>query len=551
MTKPLSWALAGALALGLTISCATTTQIVPPALEFSVTSLRKDVRILSSDYYEGRGPASRGEVRTLKYLQERFTALGLSPSIDGDYLQAVPLEEVTSFPSYLRMGNKELRNLEEFVAWSPLAKPKAPAQVMNSELVFVGFGANAPEHQRNGYEGMSMKGKTALMLINDPGFYMRDPDWFEGKAMTYYGRWDYKFAEAGRQGADMAIIVHETDPASYPWGTVRSSWTGPQFSLPASPDDKRVNVESWISVDAAKELFAKAGLDYEEQKRKALERDFSPVSLGVKVSSQVRNIRRATESFNAIAQITGTEAPNEIVLITAHWDHLGINPVISGDTIYNGAFDNASGTAGLLELARVLSEAGPHRRTIVFAAVAAEEQGLLGSRFLAENAPWDNSQIVGMINMDGLNIIGPTKDVELVGHGQSTMDKLVEKYAQIQGRTVKPDTNPESGGFFRSDQLHFVRDGVPAVYMRFGTEHAEKDAAYVHNFMEEYRTKRYHRPSDEYDPGWRFDGMALDLEILGNVIYELANSEQWPHWYKKSAFRAKRPNPGRLSTGSQ
>ena len=529
----------------LLASCSGNAMYTSPELEISADSLRNYVKTLADDYYQGRGPASLGEERTLEYLLERFAQLGLQPSIAGDYLQRVPLEEVTSFPLHLKLGGKQLANLSEYVAWSPTASPAAPAEVEDSELVFVGFGANAPEHDRNGYQGTDMRGKTAVMLINDPGFYDRNPDWFEGKAMTYYGRWDYKYAQAGRQGAAMAIIVHETEPASYPWGTVRASWTGPQFSLPAEPDAKYSRVEAWISREAAEQIFAVAGMDFEKAKQAAISRDFKPVRMKIKGAAKVVNQRQATESFNVIGQITGTEKPDEIVLITAHWDHLGINPVISGDTIYNGAFDNASGMAGLLGLAEVLQKTGPHKRTIVFAAVAAEEQGLLGSKYLAGNAPWRNSQIVGMINMDGLNIVGPTKDVELVGYGQSSIDRLVEKHAEKQGRVVRPDSNPESGGFFRSDQLHFVRAGVPAVYMRFGEEHTEEGPDYIRNFLQTYRTSRYHRPSDEYDPSWRFDGMALDLELLGGVIHELANTSQWPRWKRKSAFYPRRPNPGK------
>jgi Zn-dependent M28 family amino/carboxypeptidase len=526
---------------------------VKPAVEsMTGADLLKHIRVLASDEYEGRGPGTAGEEKTVNYLSEQFKQLGLKPgNPDGSYIQKVPLAGFTAQPTAsLTVGGKktDLTNLKDYVAVSRRFVPEV--KVDNSEIVFVGYGVVAPEYGWDDYKDVDVKGKTIVMLINDPAIPAAgdatklDEQMFKGRAMTYYGRWTYKYEIASEKGAAAAIIIHETGPAGYPWEVVSGSWGRENFDI-KSPDKnmKRVGVESWIQLDRAKELFTASGKNFDELKKAALSKDFKPVPLGAKASFTIKNTLREVDSRNVVAKLEGADPQlkDEYVIYTAHWDHLGKDEKIQGDQIFNGALDNASGTAGLLELAKAFTKLPtPLKRSVLFLAVTAEEKGLLGAKYYAEHPLYPLDRTLANINMDGVNQWGRTKDIVIVGLGNSTLDDRLTAAAKIQGRTIKPDPEPEKGFFYRSDHFEFAKQGVPALYADTGEDYVGKSKEYSQQKRDEYTSKDYHKPSDEVKPDWDLTGAVDDLQLLFLVGHGVAQDSQWPEWKAGTEFKAKR-----------
>ena len=503
-------------------------------------NLHRHIQILASDEYGGRAPGSPGGEKTKQYISQSFKDLSIE-ALDKNYLIEVPLVELTvTKESYLSLieNNKErrLKQGSETVYWTKRVSEKV--SVKNSDLVFVGYGIVAPEYQWNDYKGIDMKGKTAVILINDPGFATQDSNLFKGNAMTYYGRWTYKYEEAARQGAEAVLIIHETKPAAYPWQVVETSWQGKQIDL--KRDDmgqNKVNVEAWITYPIAKEIFTNAKLDLVELKQQALQKDFQPVAIpGVKLKASLVNQINFSISHNVAGIKKGTTHPEEFILMMAHWDHLGTKEGLSGDNIYNGAVDNATGIAGILELARTLS-ASENQRSLLFLAVTAEESGLLGSAYFAEYPPIELSNIVAGYNFDGVLPVGKTKDVIVVGHGASELEDILQRELEKVGKYIVPDPMPEKGFFYRSDHISFAKKGVPVLYADGGFDKLDGGKKAGRIFAEEYTAKHYHQPSDEYDPNWDLGGFVDQLTITANMVKYLANSDRWPKWYEGNEFK--------------
>ncbi|MEN1727602.1 MAG: M28 family metallopeptidase [Pseudomonadota bacterium] len=501
------------------------------------------VQTLSSDDFEGRAPGTRGGRLTLDYLVGEFAALGLMPGNGDSYLQSVPMVELTNVERSdlsLMFGDEEvtLTYPEQMITGSNRLGTDLHA-IEDSEVVFVGYGVVAPEYGWNDYEGLDVEGKTVVILVNDPGYATQDPDLFNGSAMTYYGRWTYKYEEAAHQGAAAALIVHETEPASYGWDVVINSWSGAQFELDDAGSAPKVALEGWITVETASTLFERAGLDFEAQKASAMSVDFEAVSLGATATASARNSVRYGESYNVLARIPGSERADEAVIYVAHWDHLGRNLALPGSSgIYNGAVDNASGTAGLLEIARLYQAAGTPERSVVFIAVTLEEYGLLGSRYYVNNPVIPTSQTVAAINMDALTLIGPTQDVSVVGYGASELEDILEPAVIAQGREMLQEPTPEAGYYYRSDHFNFARVGIPALYAKGGVAHREFGREYGMEQAAEYRAIAYHKPADEFDPDWAFEGVAEDMELLYVVGRTLSDGETWPNWREGNEFKA-------------
>ncbi|MBA3440986.1 MAG: M28 family peptidase [Pyrinomonadaceae bacterium] len=523
------------------------------ALEsMTASDLLRHTRVLASDEYEGRAPGTRDEELTVRYLTEQFKQIGLKPgNPDGTYIQKVPLAGFTGqSTASFDVGDKkmQLRFPDDYVAVSRRFVPDV--NVENSEVVFVGYGVVAPEYGWDDYKGVDVKGKTIVMLINDPAVpdpsdpSKLDEKMFRGRAMTYYGRWTYKYEIASEKGAAAAIIIHETGPAGYPYEVVSGSWGRENFDI-QRPDKNmgRVGVESWLHLDRAKELFAASGQNFDALKKAALSKDFKPVPLTAKATFQVRNSLREIESNNVIARLDGADPKlkNEYVVYTAHWDHLGRDPKLQGDQIFNGALDNASGTASLLELAEAFTKLKrPPKRTILFLSVTAEEKGLLGAKFYAANPLYPHERTLANINMDGVNQWGRTKDIIIVGYGNSTLDDLLSEAAARRGRTVKPDAEPEKGYFYRSDHFEFAKQGVPALYTDSGTEYTGKSESYSEQKRDEYTTRDYHKVSDEVKADWDLSGAVEDLHLLFEVGYAVAEGNRFPEWKPGTEFKAKR-----------
>ncbi|VAW39939.1 Peptidase M28 [hydrothermal vent metagenome] len=525
----------------------TTTQYPVRVIDsISAESLIQHIKILSSDEFGGRAPASEGEVLTIEYIENEFRKAGLSPGNGNKYTQKVPLAsiEVTNKPSLLvsktRTDNANeavmrLNYLNDQVVWT--RQQVDAVSINNSELVFVGYGINAPERNWNDYAGIDVKGKTVVMLVNDPGYATQDEQLFNGNAMTYYGRWDYKFDEAGRQGASAAIIVHDTKPAAYGWSTVANSWTGPQFdTVHGNNQQSLVAVEGWITFENAQQLFKHANLSLDDMYAMAKTPGFQAVDMNLKASVAIENKQAFIESYNVMAMVEGTEKPNEVFIYMAHWDHLGTDLSLEGDGIYNGALDNATGIAGLIELAKVFAKSKP-KRSVVFIAVTAEEQGLLGSAYYAANPVFPLNKTIAGINMDGLNNFGPTNDVTVIGLGMSEIDNFLKKAAADQGRILKPDAESEKGYFYRSDHFELSKLGVPMSYPNSGYDHFEKGVAYGIERSKEYLNNNYHRVSDEYDPSWDMTGAVQDLQLYYATGLEIINSLAWPQWYEGTEFK--------------
>jgi Zn-dependent M28 family amino/carboxypeptidase len=507
---------------------------------------RRHIEILASDEFGGRAPASPGEDLTVEYLEQNFRRLGLGPANGDSYIQDVPLNwiEVNNSPDLVINGGDGedlvLEYASEQVLWT--RQQVEEAAIKDSELVFVGYGINAPERGWNDYADVDVTGKTVVILINDPGYATQNPELFNGNAMTYYGRWDYKFDEAARQGAAGALMIHDTLPAAYPWSTVTNSWTGRKFNM-VLPDkgEGLASVEGWIARESAEALFNKAGLDLDVMYEKAVKPGFSAIQMGLNASAALTNETQIVNSRNVAAILKGSEAPDEIFIYMAHWDHFGTDPSLEGDQIYNGAMDNASGTAALLEMAKAYAELPQApRRSVLFLAVTAEEQGLLGSLYYASNPLFPLTNTVGGLNMDGMNNFGSTRDITVVGLGMSDLDAYLAAAAAAQERVVEGDREAEKGYYFRSDHFELAKQGVPMLYPKKGYDDRERGVAYGMKKAREYTADHYHRVSDEYDLSWDVSGALEDMKMYFKTGLDVANSDDWPNWKEGTEFRTAR-----------
>ena len=512
------------------------------------------IKVLASDAFEGRLPASKGEELTVAYLADQFKRIGLSPgNSDETYFQAVPLSSIAADPDMtLRLDaggeSMSLAYGDEFMAWT--TRFVDDVRVEDSEVVFVGYGTVAPEFGWDDFKGMDLKGKTLIMLVGDPQIpdpnnpEELDPSIFGGRAMTYYGRWTYKFESAAAQGAAACFVIHETAPAGYPWAVVQGSWSGEQFDL-VTPDKNmaRCAVEGWMPYAQVEMAFEEAGQNLAALKKRALDKDFKPVALDIKASVDIKNVKRSLDSRNVIGVLEGSDPKlkDEYVIYMAHWDHMGKDATLAGDQIYNGALDNASGTAGLIELAEAFAALKPApRRSIVFLAVTAEEQGLLGSKFYGENPVYPLAKTVAALNLDGMNIFGRTNDITVVGLGNSTLDEVATAVARDQGRAVKPDPESEKGYFYRSDHFSLAKQGVPALYADSGVDYVGRPEGWGLEKRAEYTEKNYHKPSDEYDSSWDLSGGVEDLALIFEVGRRVANADAYPSWKPGTEFKALR-----------
>ncbi len=506
--------------------------------------------MLASDEFEGRGPGTRGEERTTSWLAGQFRSMGLEPgNPDGSWFQDVPMVGMRSETRVTFHKGSEAETLtspQDFVAWSPSQQDHMA--VTASEMVFVGHGVVAPEYGWDDFKDVDVRGKTVVFLINDPPIPdPKDPSklddaMFKGKAMTYYGRWTYKYEIAAAKGAAAALIVHETKPAAYPWFVVVNSWGRERFDL-AGNTEAQLQAAGWISLERAQKLFAAAGTPYEAAKQAALRRDFRPMPLGMTADFAVTNTIRQVRSKNVVAKLTGSDPKlrDEWVVYTAHWDHLGRDEKLAGDPIYNGAADNAIGTAGLLGIAEAFAKTSARpKRSLLFLAVTAEEQGLLGAKFYATRPLYPLQRTLADINMDGLNTWGRTRDFSVVGLGNSTLDDLVLGIATAQGRTVTPEAMPEKGIFYRSDHFEFAKVGVPALYGKGGMDYRDKPAGYGQAKADEYTERDYHKVSDDVKPDWDLSGAVEDLQLLYQVGERVADGKTWPAWKPGTEFKARR-----------
>jgi Zn-dependent M28 family amino/carboxypeptidase len=524
-----------------------------PALDaITANDIMQHTKVMSADEYEGRGPGTKGEELTVKYLTEQYQRIGLKPgNPDGTYVQKVPLVGFTGTPTAVfTVGSKQmdLTFPTDYVAVSRRFVPES--KVENSDIVFVGYGVVAPEYGWDDYKGLDVRGKTIVMLINDPQVPTAndaatlDDKMFKGKAMTYYGRWTYKYEIASQKGAAAAIIIHETGPAGYPYEVVSGSWSRENFDI-QTPDKNmgRVAVESWITTDRAKELFTASGQDFDALKKAAVTKDFKPVALNAKANMTVRNTIREINSNNVIGKLEGSDPAlkNEYVIYTAHWDHLGRDPQLTGDQIFNGALDNASGTAAMLEIAEAFTKlARPPKRSILFLAVTAEEKGLLGAKYYAENPLYPLNKTLANINMDGVNQWGRTTDITMVGDDNSTLIDFLREAATAQQRTVNPDPESEKGFYYRSDHFEFAKQGVPALYTDSGVNYQGKDSNFSKQKRDEYTSKDYHKVSDDIKPDWDLTGAVDDAQLLTMIGYRVAQGDKYPEWKAGSEFKAKR-----------
>jgi len=529
-----------------TLAASETDPVSRAADAMAESDYRHHIEVLASDEFGGRAPGSRGEELTVNYLVETFRNFDLSPANGELYTQEVPLTwvEATNSPELvIRDAHGDelvLGYPAKVVMWTRKQVPEAA--IRDSEMVFVGYGINAPEYRWNDYAGIDVTGKTVVMLVNDPGYATQDPSLFNGNAMTYYGRWTYKFDEAARQGAAGALIIHDRLPAGYPWSTVVNSWTGRQFDM-VLPDKgaSLASVEGWITREHAQVLFAKAGLNLNEMYEKARWRGFRAIPMGLTASATLLNESESLNSHNVAAVLRGSEAPDEVFIYMAHWDHLGTDPKLEGDQIYNGALDNASGTAALLEIAKAYASLPrAPRRTVLFLSPTAEEQGLLGSRYYAAHPLFPLENTVGGINLDGMNFFGPTREITVIGLGMSDLDDYLAAAVAAQERVIAADQEAEKGYYYRSDHFELAKQGVPMLYPKKGYDDRKRGLAYGMAKADEYTNEHYHRVSDEYDLSWDVSGAMEDMRLYFKTGLDIANSDQWPNWKEGSEFKATR-----------
>jgi len=524
-----------------------------PALDvITPDALLAHIKTLASDEFEGRSPGTKGEELSIKYISDQFRSIGLKPgNPDGSYFQEVPLAGITSEPKMvLAVAGKppvELKYPDDFVASSARLQPEI--KIDNSDLVFVGYGVVAPEYGWDDYKGVDVRGKTILMLINDPAVPdPKDPSkldekMFKGKAMTYYGRWTYKYEIAAQKGAAAAIIIHETEPAAYPWQVVRSSWAKENFELDnPNKNTDAVSARSWITIDVAKKLFADCAQDFDALKRSAVTKDFRPVALNAKANIDIKQALRSFKSHNVIGKFEGADPAlkDEYIIYTAHWDHLGRHPELQGDQIFNGAVDNASGDAAVIALASAFPKADPApKRSILFMCTTAEEAGLLGAKWYAEHPLYPLEKTLADINIDSMNVWGKARDIEDVSYGVSTMDDALAAAAQRQGRKAIPNSRPEKGAIYRADNFEFSKAGVPSLYIGKG-EHLVSRPPNGPLRSDEFDLKDYHQVTDEVHADWDLSGAVQDVDLLFEVGYQIANADKFPEWKPGIEFKPKR-----------
>ncbi len=514
------------------------------AATITAADLHKKIAVLASDEFEGRAPSSAGEDMTINYLRDEMKSYGLEPGNNGSWFQQVPLVDITADDQQALVisggGGDDitLTYADDYVAVTRRVVDEI--SIKNSELVFVGYGIVAPEYGWNDYAGIDMSGKTAVILVNDPGYASRNNELFTGYAMTYYGRWTYKYEEAMRQGAEAALVIHETGAAGYPWEVVRGGWTGKSFHLETADGNRsRAKVEGWLSGTAAAAIFARAGQDLAALSKAATKQGFKPVPMGLNATLAFSNSINHSSSNNVVGIVRGSELPDEAFIYMAHWDHFGIGEEIDGDNVYNGAHDNASGTAALLELAQAFaSMAIKPKRSIIFVATTGEEQGLLGSEYYAQHPLFALNKTIGGLNMDGIVYIGPTRDVVISGLGLSELDANLERAAASQGRIIAPDPDVQKGYYYRSDHFNLAKVGVPMIYPKKGIDHVEFGSQYGQQQNDKYVAERYHKPSDEYDPNWDLRGAEEDVKLYFMVGDEVANGTVWPNWNPGTEFRS-------------
>ena len=505
--------------------------------------LAEYIKTLSDDKFQGRAPATKGEELTVAYLEENFKRIGLK-GIDADsYKQPVSLVQIDpkQVSAMTLSGGGEalpasLAYRDDMFAWT--TRVTENISVTDSEMVFVGYGIVAPEYNWNDYEGLDVASKTVVMFVNDPGFATQNPELFNGNAMTYYGRWTYKFEEAARQGAAMALIIHETDAASYGWGVVAHGSPVKFDLIKKNKNMDRAKVEGWVTTETAQKLFANIGSDIETLRKQALSGEFKPVPLNVKASISVENNLRELQSSNVIGYIEGSKYPDEYILYMAHWDHLGMDFSNPTNKVFNGAQDNASGTGAVIALAEYFVQQPQPERSVVFMLVTAEERGLLGSAWYAENPVFPLEKTVAAINMDVMNVYGPMKDMVVVGLGNTDLEEILVKYTEQQGRYAVKEPNPEAGIAYRSDHFSLSKKGVPILYAKGGNDHYQLGAEWGAKQRAEYNSCCYHKVADEWDDNWDLRGAQQDLFLYFRVGHELANSRHWPNWYQGNEFRA-------------
>jgi Zn-dependent M28 family amino/carboxypeptidase len=523
-----------------------------PSLEtITPDGLLAHIKILASDEFEGRAPGTKGEELSVKYIADQFKQIGLRPgNPDGTYTQEVPLAGITSEPRMsFSVGDKtvDLKYPDGFVASSARLKPEI--KIDKSDVIFVGYGVVAPEYGWDDYKDVDVRGKTLLMLIGDPP--VPDPKYpaklddkmFKGKAMTYYGRWTYKYEIAAQKGAAASIIIHETEPAAYPWQVVRSSWGKENFELDnPNKNMDAISVRSWITLEVAKKLFTDCGQDFDALKKSAITKEFRPVTFNAKANIDIKQQIRSFKSHNVIGKLEGNDPKlkDEYVIYTAHWDHLGRHPELQGDQIFNGAIDNASGVASVIQLAASFKKLNPPpKRSVLFMDTTAEEAGLLGTKYYAEHPLYPLEKTLADINIDGINPWGKTHDLEDLTDRNSSLDDLLGQAAARQGRVMKPSSEPEKGGFYRVDSFEFAKAGVPVLHAARGIEIIGKPPEYGKQKRDEFVAKHYHQPSDEVDPTWDLSGAVQDIQLLFEVGYQVANGDKFPEWKPDSEFRVK------------
>ncbi|MCU7995777.1 M28 family metallopeptidase [Shewanella glacialipiscicola] len=524
-------------------------------VQFNEARFRNDIKTLSSDEFEGRAPTTHGEKLTLDYLTKAFTDMGLKGAYQGSFLQPVPMVSYTADEAQqVTLAGLPFKYRQDLVLSS--RHDNGGINIENAPLVFVGYGVNAPEYGWNDYQDLDMKGKIAVILVNDPGFARPDSGKFNGKAMTYYGRWSYKFEEASRQGALGALIIHDTEPASYPWSVVENSWTGAQQDLVLSKAEQnsRIQVEGWLTLDTATQLFDKAGLSLPNLMARAAD---SSINLPLEQTASIafKNKAEYANSYNVVATLPGSTQADEQILYTAHWDHIGKDETKEGDQIYNGAMDNASGTAGILEIARQLADNAKEghglARSVTFIATTGEEQGLLGSRYYAANPIYPIDKTVAVLNLDSTNIYGKTKDYTIVGKGKSELENYLIDAAKQQNRIAMGEKNPASGGFFRSDHFSFAKLGIPAAFAGGGNEAIDDATSAYKTQMQATMKGCYHNVCDEYHENWDLSGALQDLQVYYQATRALGNSQDWPGYYQGTEFNSLRPAKTTLVTDAK
>jgi Zn-dependent M28 family amino/carboxypeptidase len=528
-------------------------QQLKPALDvITPDSLLAHIKMLASDEFEGRAPGTKGEDLSVKYISEQFAKIGLKPgNPDGTYIQEVPLAGIISEPVMsFTVGEKktELKFPDDYVASS--ARLQSDIKIDNADVVFVGYGVVAPEYGWDDYKDVDVRGKTILMLINDPAIpdpkdpKKLDDKMFKGKAMTYYGRWTYKYEIAAQKGAAAAVIIHEIEPAAYPYSVVKTSWAKENFELDQpNKNMNAVQVRSWITLDVAKKLLADSGQDFDALKKAAIKKDFRPVALKAKANISIKQIVRSFKSHNVLGKLEGSDPKlkDEWVVYTAHWDHLGRHLDLPGDQIFNGAIDNASGVASVIQLGAAFTKLNPPpKRSVLFMATTAEEAGLLGAKFYAEHPLYPLEKTLADINIDTVNPWGKTRDIEDLSNNNSTLDDMLAAAAKRNGRVMKPNSQPEKGGFYRADHFEFSKLGVPALYIGGGKEVIGKPAEFGQQKKDDYTAHHYHQVSDEVNPEWDLSGAAQDMQLLFEIGYQVANGDKFPEWKSGTEFKAKR-----------